>query len=363
MELNNVIFTLRNEKGYTQECLAEMLGVSTAAVSKWERANAYPDITLLPKIAEIFNVSIDYLLGYDMTSQKTISEIIAQANELRCSMKSDEAEALIKQTLARYPNDLRLRFELARHRFVNARYKKNAERDRLFSEATDGFQYIVEHDDNEKRRAWSLHFLTLISLFQKKYDQALAYNAKLLGVKGLYPRAMTAVIEMEKEPGEDALRSIKSCIYECVKESAMLVSWIAPYLFSNGDNEAIIREYLRAVKVYEEFTDCGWIYDDLSYCYEVLALAYANIKEYDTCLDYLEKAGESAVKNDNLSSSELTDSLYAVLGEIEIPTAKISACQSMLDALTSDEREAYAPIRETERYKAIICRLEENKPE
>lgn len=54
---------LRKRKGYTQEELAEILGVSAQAVSKWENDLSYPDITLLPEIAQLFNVSLDELLN------------------------------------------------------------------------------------------------------------------------------------------------------------------------------------------------------------------------------------------------------------------------------------------------------------
>ena len=53
---------LRKTKGIKQEQLAEHLGVSTQAVSKWENGS-YPDGDLLPRIAEYFEVSIDYLYG------------------------------------------------------------------------------------------------------------------------------------------------------------------------------------------------------------------------------------------------------------------------------------------------------------
>lgn len=53
---------LRNEKGISQEQLSKQLGISAQAVSKWECAQAYPDIELLPAIADIMHVSIDYLL-------------------------------------------------------------------------------------------------------------------------------------------------------------------------------------------------------------------------------------------------------------------------------------------------------------
>lgn len=49
--IGEVVYKLRKEKGITQEQLANFIGVSTAAVSKWESGTSYPDITLLPAIA------------------------------------------------------------------------------------------------------------------------------------------------------------------------------------------------------------------------------------------------------------------------------------------------------------------------
>ena len=358
MELNNTILSLRTEKGFTQECLAEMLGVSAAPVSKWGCGNAFPDITLLPKIAEIFGVSVDYLLGYDMTSQKNVSEIVAQANELRRKLKSDEAEELIKQTLARYPNNLQLKFELARHRFVNARYKKKAERDRLLSEAAEGFQYVAEHDESKARRDWSLNFLTTIRMIYKDYDKASEYNNLLLSTKGLYPRVTAAVIQMNQSHDEKALHAIKDGIYGCVFESTMLMPWITHYYMENDDYDAVIKENLRAVKVYEEFTDAGWIYEQLSECYETIALAYAHKKEYDSCLDYLEKSYASAVLYD-LQDDKMSYKVYGIPNDIMIEEDIKSSRRSLYNALTSSEREIYAPIREAERYQALLRQLKE----
>ena len=358
MELNKKICALRAEKGYTQERLAEMLGVSTAAVSKWERANAYPDITLLPEIAEIFGVSVDYLLGYDVRMKKTVSETVSEANRLRKELKGDEAEQLIKQTLARYPNNLHLTFELARHRFVNARYKKKTERDKLLSEAAEGFRYVAENDDNKARRDWSLHFLATVSMLFKNFDEAAGYNSKLLNTKGIYPRATDAVIRLNKAHDENALRVLKEGIYGCIVESTVLLPWITEYYFSKLDYDNVIKENVRAVKVYEEFTDCGWIWDNLSRCYETLALAYAYKNEYGLCLDHLEKACECALKYDGLGY-DLTYNIYDVPDEISMEEEKLSASRSLFGALSSPEREIYAPIRETARFKAILGKLED----
>ena len=56
------ISKLRAEKNMTQAELAEKLGVSDKAVSKWEVGGCYPDVTLLPQLSDLFGVSIDYIL-------------------------------------------------------------------------------------------------------------------------------------------------------------------------------------------------------------------------------------------------------------------------------------------------------------
>ena len=57
LNINKCIIQKRKEKGITQEELAEYIGVSKAAVSKWESGQSYPDISLLPELAAFFNVS------------------------------------------------------------------------------------------------------------------------------------------------------------------------------------------------------------------------------------------------------------------------------------------------------------------
>lgn len=68
-QLSRNISRYRKEKGWTQEMLAQRLGVSFQAVSKWENAQTLPDITLLPKLSQELEVSIDKLLGYTFRDQ------------------------------------------------------------------------------------------------------------------------------------------------------------------------------------------------------------------------------------------------------------------------------------------------------
>lgn len=357
MELHKIILSLRTKNNYTQERLAEMLGVSTAAVSKWECANAYPDITLLPKIAEIFGVSVDYLLGYDLTAKKSISETITQANELRKVQKYDEADHLLKQTLARYPGNAQLTFELARHRLISARYYGKTKRAELLSEAARDFQYTAEHDENKARRDWSLQYLTTICLIKQDFDQASEYNRMLLPTKGIHPLVMAAEIQMNRCADEKALKGLNDALMNCIFEIAMLIPWFTDYYMENGDYDAVIAENLRAAKIYEGFPEAGWLYYELSECYETAALAYANKNEYDRCLDCMEKAGANAILFDTKSDC----SEYGIndkMNEIVIDEDPKSACASLLAVLKCEERSVYDPIRETEKFQIILKKLE-----
>ena len=61
--MGDIICALRKEKGMTQKDLADMLNVTDKAVSKWERNIAFPDTATIPKIAEIFGVSVEELMN------------------------------------------------------------------------------------------------------------------------------------------------------------------------------------------------------------------------------------------------------------------------------------------------------------
>ncbi len=63
MSFGNKIAQYRKQLGLTQEALAIQLGVTNQAVSKWESDVCYPDIALLPKLADIYGVSLDVLFG------------------------------------------------------------------------------------------------------------------------------------------------------------------------------------------------------------------------------------------------------------------------------------------------------------
>ena len=77
MEIGNQIKLLRHRKGVTQEAMAEHLGLTPQAISKWERNVATPDIALLPEISAYFGVTIDELFAIsDETRMERIQNML-----------------------------------------------------------------------------------------------------------------------------------------------------------------------------------------------------------------------------------------------------------------------------------------------
>ena len=104
---------LRRERELTQEQLAEALNVSITAVSKWERNETYPDITLLFPLAHYFDVSLDELMGYDRERiEQDITDTAKKYLELYAKRDIDEmrqeARRFIIEAYKQYPNDYRI---------------------------------------------------------------------------------------------------------------------------------------------------------------------------------------------------------------------------------------------------------------
>ena len=100
---------LRLSRTLTQEELAQFLGVTSQAVSKWERREGYPDITMLPVIANYFEVTVDDLLGNDILSkEEKITEYLDEYNRLHRDRKPEEEAALAEKAYSEYPYDWRI---------------------------------------------------------------------------------------------------------------------------------------------------------------------------------------------------------------------------------------------------------------
>ena len=118
LDIGNKIRQLRRRDKRTQEALADALGVTSQAVSRWESGGSYPDMNLIPSIANYFGVTIDELFGYTNEREKRIGELVTQIQEMwRKNNGVDhniaECIALARDALVEFPGNEKLMLTFA----------------------------------------------------------------------------------------------------------------------------------------------------------------------------------------------------------------------------------------------------------
>lgn len=109
LAIGKKIRALRRQKNISQEVLAQYLGVSFQAVSKWESGSTMPDISLIPSIASFFEVSIDELFDFNHYEiDRKVGEIVDASYPYR-GIDDAKCEEILREGLKKYPgNDILL---------------------------------------------------------------------------------------------------------------------------------------------------------------------------------------------------------------------------------------------------------------
>ena len=151
---------LRKSKDLTQETLADFLGMSFQAISKWERGETYPDITMLPTIASFFGVTVDSLLGTDIIAKETkIKEYCDKYSRLWNEGKIDKARDMLKDATAEFPGNYDL---LAK--YLNALIQSDNNDEYIISiknEVQRVYDIIQNHCSTDSIRIWSKKLMCL----------------------------------------------------------------------------------------------------------------------------------------------------------------------------------------------------------
>lgn len=111
--LSENISRLRRERGMTQEQLAEAMGVSFAAVSKWERGVSAPELGTMLELADLFGVSLDALVGYTVRDNDQ-QAVIERLRRYHHDRDNEDIYADVEKSLQRYPNCFGVVYHCAR---------------------------------------------------------------------------------------------------------------------------------------------------------------------------------------------------------------------------------------------------------
>ncbi len=163
LNLGQKIRELRQRDGRTQETLAEAIGVTSQAVSRWEANGGYPDMEMIPSIAHYFGVSIDELFGYNNERSKTIDALVEKIEAMNfqnngVDINIDECISLARNALIEFPGNEKIMLCLASVLY-NAGYVRYGEH-----HLTDSGGYDIL--DAERHRTYP-EWREAISLYEK----------------------------------------------------------------------------------------------------------------------------------------------------------------------------------------------------
>lgn len=147
------IRTLRKSQGFTQEQLADAMGVTIGAVSKWESDLSRPDIEILVELAVFFEISVDVLLGYEW--QKRSLKQMAEQIEQYCQKKQYDAGVKeAEKALQKFPNSFEINYQSARLYYMNGieQNKKDAlnKAQKLYQKSLHFLEQCTDESINEQ---------------------------------------------------------------------------------------------------------------------------------------------------------------------------------------------------------------------
>ena len=195
LDLGNKIRQLRRRDGRTQETLAQALGVTSQAVSRWESGGSYPDMNLIPSIANFFGVTIDELFGYANERTKRIDNLVTQLNDMRWQNNGvdrniTECIALARDALVEFPGNDKLMLRQASALYC-AGYVRYGESHLIDDEGYNIYNTEKHRTYEEWREAIPLYEKALETLSAGKLrDRAVEELSQLYVNVGQYAKAL-----------------------------------------------------------------------------------------------------------------------------------------------------------------------------
>lgn len=279
MQLGKRIKELRIENNLTQEELAEQLGVSFQAVSRWENDLTYPDITLLPILANMFDVTVDYLLDVDvMKKEAEIDAIIEEYLVLLNQGKIDENLILLENALKKYPNSFDLK-----HALLHIYFTKGLDPDlkEYNDKAIKLANEILEKCVDDAIRYGAMQTLILIYTSRKELDKAKQIVEKLpmmvITSEWFWPDVLT---------GEDRIRATQEIFKSFV--DMFYIRLITTFGRKEvGKRDEALLKFKQFLDIVYENEDYGFYHLRLADIYKKCAFDQARIQNKEKTLEYL----------------------------------------------------------------------------
>ena len=289
MNIGLKIKQLRREKNITQEELGELVGLSAKAISRWENSTSYPDIMLLPILANIFDVTVDELLDVDFyKKEQQIKDILEENHKYKHLGEVEKSIELLRAALLKYPTNYKIMDELASslHGFFYAKYPNRTD---ALDEMISLSEKILEKCIDDEIRHSAIQML--IHGYMEKGETE---KAKELALKMPVFYCCRDVLLDDVYKSEELDKHIKRNII-------LITEWFQDEILAlskNADEETNIKlraKYIELMKLVFETDNCGFYNERIYRSFFNIALSYAKLDDVDNSIDNLIKCIESAM--------------------------------------------------------------------
>lgn len=360
LKIGENIKSFRKSRDITQEELAEMLGVSCQSVSRWESGVCYPDIELIPAIAEFFDISADKLMGIDESAEKeAVNKYLDEFQMAVSKGNIDECISIARKGVAEFPNNYELLNKLMYALFGSGdddgnipEWKENMEK--YDAEIIAIGERIMKYCPDINIRLDAASRLAFHHILHGRKELGKQIYEDFPTMEFCKERQMWWAVEKDEK-----LPFLKNAIKQSYE---FLKSFI--WLLADADVVDVETELIAIKKIFEleklildgnrPQTDWGdaWLNFDI-------AKRYALMNDYDNMYKYLHLAVKYAKDFDNRPDEQKYNAV--LVGEITIKRTDFETsdtrplCEILRDKwLLHDELD---PVRDSDEFKEIIKAL------
>lgn len=348
LSIGEIIYKLRKERGITQEVLAKAVGVSVAAVSKWESKNSYPDITILPSIARYFNTTIDKLLSYEIEiSNEKVIDIIKECSSLFEKDSIKNAMKVCESYIRQYPNSMFLKFRIGYLYMMSiSSLSSEDEANDMLNRSID---LLEESSESEELEISETSKCILSSLYIMKNEFEKAEEVVLSLPKVSIDRDdMLIGIYINQGRLDDAKEILKNLTYKRVNSVLTCLNYYTTIYLKEDISKAkeILDIQDKFTKVFGLDDICG-ISNNMMYSH-----IYAKDKNVEKTLESIEKIIERAGEDYSLDNHILFDGVKLFEG-VHSKEYIVLNLKKLLD------ESIYDFIRSEDKYKEILSKIDD----
>lgn len=365
LKLGENLKKFRLKRELTQEQLADILGVSPQAVSRWENGTTYPDITLLPTIACYFEITLDELMGMDnFKSEGQLKELLAKIDENGSNGLIYENILLLREVIKTYPTNYQLQFRLVNQlsfcQYRDGRGLDEDEINTLNREAVEVGNRILSHCTDGEIINRTAHELAYIYSRLGEKEKAIEYAKKLpdLGTCSTVILGDIYEGEQQKKHLQWAAKGYVSILWCNLRNMADLE--YKDEKMTTAERIAILQKGLAIFEIVYENGDYLGYSDTVSRTHRYIAAMAMLEGNYELALSSLEKAAEFAIMSDTLPeraehTSLLVNKTYYDAHEM-MKNYDFTNCKELCDKMQWDR---YDAIRNDKRFIAVLDKIRE----